>query len=150
MLRQKSKHIDDSSKENDLLALRVKASSEKSDDLSSSCHLGHPNVFCSCLKSFIFICMVVCLALLVPGVIYCFINDADIVDEHYDLSGLQVIYFRVNALHPLTFSLTQDLLPADKLSIRVTCPENIKQLQEFVAHYSICPHVLEIGEHSLS
>ena len=65
--------------------------------------------------------------IVIPSLVYYFINEADIIDEHYDLAGME------------------DLTDADKVSIRVECPFNIKQLQKFVEHYSICPHVKEIG-----
>jgi hypothetical protein len=65
---------------------------------------------------------------LVPSAVYSLVNHADIIDEHYDLTAMD------------------DLTVRDKLSVRVECPsDNMAQLQKFVAHYSICPHVLEIG-----
>ena len=85
--------------------------------------------FCSChtLKKMLYTGAMLLLALMLPGVIYYFVNDADIIDEHFDLTAMEA------------------LTVADKLSIRVQCPDNREQLQKFVAHYAICPYVLEIG-----
>lgn len=85
--------------------------------------------FCSCrtLKKGLYACSVLLLSLLLPSVLYYFINDADIIDDHFDLTAMEA------------------LTVADKLSIRVSCPDNRQQLQKFVAHYAICPQVIEIG-----
>jgi hypothetical protein len=132
MLRQKSQQI---SKHTDNSMRTDSESGEKEMLISkhSSLKPGNSRIpaqhycSCACLKFALFACTGLLLALLIPSAVYYFINDADIMDEHFDLAGLE------------------DLTTADKLSIRVSCPDNLAQLQKFVAHYSICPHVFEIG-----